>query len=318
MPMMSHRLKILFLICFLLPVTGYAASQASPSNKPVSAATALSPAAPEIVIGPGDEVQVTVYDVKSLSGTVRVSQNGNINLPLIGKTHLAGLTADEAAHRIQAKLKGGGFVLYPQVTVMISQYATQGADVMGQVRKPGIYPTLGSRTLLNMLTLAGGVTPSAGKLVTIIHKDDPRHPIYLALAQNAAGLKLQANPIIQPGDTIIVQKSGIIYILGDVKRPGGYLIDNNESLTLMEAISLAGGNTATSKLKDARLIRKLPAGREEIKLNLKKVYRGKEADLKVKDGDILYVPSSSIKTFIYHGFTGIATTANTAVYASHY
>lgn len=318
MLMMSHRLKILFLICFLLPVTSYAASQVGPASKPDHATNALNPAAPEIVIGPGDELQIAVYDVKSLSGTVRVSQNGNVNLPLIGKTHLAGLTAEEAANRIQEKLKTGGFVLYPQVSVAISQYATQGADVMGQVRNPGIYPTLGSRTLLNMLTLAGGVTRSAGKLVTIIHKDDPHHPVYLALAQNAAGLKLQANPIIQPGDTIIVQKSGIVYILGDVKRPGGYLLDNNERLTLMEAISLAGGNTVTSNLKNARLIRKLPAGREEIKLNLKKVYRGKEADLKVKNGDILYIPSSAVKTFVYHGFAGIATTANTAVYAAHY
>ncbi len=311
--------KFVLSICLLLFVPSWACAQSpATANESQAPAPARLQPAPAIVIGPGDTLQVKVFDVQSLSGTFRVSQKGNIDLPLIGRLRAEGRTADDLAAYIQTELKQKGFVLNPQVTVLVTQYATQGADVMGQVRKPGIYPTLGSRTLLDMLTLAGGVTPSAGKLVTIIHRNDPHHPVYLALAQNAAGLKLQANPVIRPGDTIIVQKSGIIYILGDVGHPGGYLIDNNEHLTLMQALSLAGGNRATSRMKDVRLIRKTKVGKEEIRLNLKKIYRGKEADIAVKDGDILYVPSSNLKTFIYHGFSGIATTANTAVYAAHY
>lgn len=318
-------LKFALLICLLLSFVGHAFAQPEGRSRvEVSKSDALQSAvsaeqsAPSIVIGPGDTLNVNVFDISGLSGQFRVSQKGQIDLPLIGKLRVAGLTANRAAAVIQQKLKTGGFVLNPQVTVLVSQYATQGADVLGEVNRPGIYPTLGSRRLLDMLTLAGGVKPSAGKLVTIIHRKDPHHPVYLALAQNAAGLKLQANPVILPGDTIVVQKSGIVYILGDVNRPGGYLIDNNERLSLLEALTLAGGNTVTSNLKDVRLIRKLPSGKEEVKLNLKKIYRGKEADITMNDGDIVYVPSSNVKTFIYRGFTGIAATANTAVYASQY
>lgn len=314
--MMSRRFALV--MCFLLSVACYTFAQSGATPPSDAATVSSSDSAPTILIGPGDTLIVTVFDIKELSGSFRVSQQGQVNLPLIGKVQVAGLTAGEAAAKIQSLLKTGGFVLHPEVSVLITEYATQGANVMGQVLRPGIYPTLGSRTLLDMLTLAGGVTPSAGKLVTIIHRDDPRHPVYLALAQNAAGLKMQANPVIQPGDTIIVQKSGIIYVLGDVNRPGGYLIDNNEPLTLMQALSLAGGNTVTAKLRDVRLIRKMKVGKEEIKLNLKKIYEGKEADIDVADGDVLYIPSSGVKTFIYQGFSGVSSAASTAVYAVRY
>lgn len=312
---MSHRFALL--ICLLLPLASVAPAQARVHRPAPAESSSANEGAPAILIGPGDTLDVTVYDIQDLSGQFRVSQKGQIDLPLIGKSRMEGLTADQAAALIQQKLKDGGFVLHPQVTVLVSQYATQGANVMGEVQAPGIYPTLGSRRLLDMLTLAGGVKPSAGKLVTIIHRDDPHHPVYLTLAQNAAGLKVQANPVIRPGDTIVVQKSGIIYVLGDVQRPGGYLIDNNEQLSLVQALSLAGGNTITSNLKDVRLIRKIASGKEMVTLNLKKIYDGKEADIAVNDGDILYVPSSTLKTFIYRGFAGIATTANTALNAAH-
>ena len=315
--MMSRRIALSMYLLLVVVSSGFAQIHASSH----SAEVGHSPAdqqAPAISIGPGDSILVTVFDIRELSGEFRVSQSGQVDMPLIGKVTIAGLTADQAAAEIQAKLKDGGFVLHPQVTVLISQYATQGADVMGQVARPGIYPTLGSRRLLDMITLAGGVTNSAGNLVTIIHRNDPHHPVYLALAQNAQGYKLQANPVILPGDTIVVQKSGIVYVLGDVGRPGGYLINNNEPISLMQALSLAGGNTVTSDIRDVRLIRKVHSGTEEIKLNLKKIFLGKEADIAVNDGDIVYIPSSNLKTFIYHGFNGLMTTANTAVFAGQY
>lgn len=315
--MMSRRLALS--ICLLLTiVSGGLAQTSASSQSAIAANSSLSQQAPAITIGPGDVITVAVFDISELSGEFRVSQSGQVDLPLIGKVNVAGLTADQAAMEIQEKLKSGGFVLHPQVTVLISQYTTQGADVMGQVSKPGIYPTLGRRRLLDMITLAGGVTDSAGNLVTIIHRKDPHHPEHLALAQTAQGYKLQANPVILPGDTIVVQKSGIVYILGDVGRPGGYLINNNEPLSLVQALTLAGGNTVTSDIKDVRLIRKVRSGKEEIKLNLKRIYLGKEADIAVDDGDIVYVPSSNVKTFIYRGFNGLMTTANTAVFASQY
>jgi polysaccharide biosynthesis/export protein len=274
---------------------------------------------PVIRIGPGDIVDVEVFNIPELSGTVRVGQDGDANLPVLGPIHLAGLGAEAASRFVESELRRRGLVLEPKVTVSISEFATQGANVMGEVRSPGIYPTLGSRTLLDMISLAGGVSTSAGKLVTIIHRSDPHHPVYVALAQNAAGLKDQRNPIILPGDTIVVARAGIIYVIGDVGRPGGYLIDNNEKVSLMQALTLAGGSTQTSKLSQARLIRKLPTGREEIKLDLKRIYYGKEADVSVQDGDILFVPSSFFKSLGYRGIEAAITIAtDVAVYAPGY
>lgn len=309
-------------ICLLLlSATACHAQSQTVSPDVASLNSSAATAAPAIEIGPGDILDVKVYDIPELSGQFRVSQTGRIDMPLIHKVKVAGLTADESASMIAHKFKSGGYVLHPQVIVQVTMFLTQGADVMGQVHTPGIYPTLGTRRLLDMLTLAGGVTPSAGNLVTIIHRKDPHHPVYLALAQSAAGYRVQKNPVILPGDTIVVQKSGIVYIMGAVGRPGGYLVNNNERLTLMEAISLAGGTTVTSKMKDVRLIRKVNSGKEVIRLNLKKIYQGKEADVAINDGDIVFIPTSAVKAFVYQGFSGLSTVANTAnstLYAAHY
>jgi polysaccharide biosynthesis/export protein len=169
------------------------------------------------------------------------------------------------------------------------------------VRAPGLYPTLGSRRLLEMIALAGGVTPTAGKAVTILHRGDPQHPLNVALVQNIDTLSSQQNPVIFPGDTIVIGKAGIIYILGAVAKPGGYLVDNNEHLSLLQAVTLAGGWVTTASLSQVRLVRKVPEGREEIKLDLKHMAYGRQADITVNNNDILFVPSSVLKTFAYQG-----------------
>jgi polysaccharide export outer membrane protein len=313
--------KWMLSVCLLALSVTFVQAESPKSQLAGTSSGSTVTASPAIEIGAGDVLDVKVYDVPELSGEFRVSQDGYIDIPLIHKIRVIGLTADESASLIAQRFKSGGFVLHPQVMVAVVQYTSQGADLMGEVRKPGIYPTLGTRRLLDMLTLAGGVTPSAGNLVTIIHRKDPHHPVYLALAQSAAGYRLQRNPVILPGDTIIVQKSGIVYIMGAVGRPGGYLVNNNEPLTLMEAISLAGGTTVTSKIKEVRLIRKVHSGKEIVRLNLDKIYKGKEADVAVNDGDIVFVPTSAVKSFIYQGFGGISSIANTAnstLYAVRY
>ncbi|HZD49111.1 MAG TPA: polysaccharide biosynthesis/export family protein, partial [Silvibacterium sp.] len=131
---------------------------------------------PTIAIGAGDQIDVEVFDTPELSGPVRVSQTGEINLPVLGNIHVAGLTPNQAARKIEAALKSHGILIEPHVTVAIAEYASQGATVTGEVRNPGLYPTLGSRRLLDMIALAGGVSPTAGRIATIIHRDDPHHP----------------------------------------------------------------------------------------------------------------------------------------------
>ena len=195
----------------------------------------------------------------------------------------------------------------------IAEYATQGATVTGEVHTPGVYPTLGSRRLLDMIALAGGVAPTAGRVATIIHRDDPQHPHDVHLVANNNALDAQENPVIYPGDTVVIDKAGIIYIMGDVGKAGGYLIDNNEHLSLLQALTLAGGWTKTSAQSKVILIRKVPQGREEIKLDVSHVVHGEQADIKVANGDIVYVPSSIGKIFAYQGIGAVVQGAEQAI-----
>jgi len=292
-------------------------ADSAPAQDSAQAQTAMRP--PTITIGPGDQIDVQVFDTPELSAAARVSQTGEANLPILGNVQVAGLTPNLAARKIESELKSRGILLDPHVTVAIAEYASQGATITGEVHAPGVYPTLGSRRLLDMIALAGGVSNSAGRVASIVHRDDPQHPVNIVLVPNNNALSAQANPVIMPGDTVVVGKAGIIYVLGDVGKAGGYLIDNNERLTLLQALSLAGGWTRTSAQSKVILIRKVPEGREEIKLDLSHMVHGTLADIAVSNGDILYVPSSIGKIFAYQGISAAVQGAQQAlVYGAVY
>ncbi len=270
---------------------------------------------PAIDIGPGDLLDIEVFDTPELSTHVRVTQDGFANLPVIGRIELSGLNADQAARAIEDELRRRNLLLEPHVTVFITEYASQGATLTGEVRQPGIYPTLGKRRLLDMLAIAGGLSSTAGKTVSIIHRDDPDHPQNIALQAGPDHLAAQLNPEIFPGDTIVVAKAGVVYIVGDVAKAGGFLVDNNDPLSTAQAISLAGGPNRTASLSKTRLIRKVDGGRQEYVLDLAKLLKGEQADLPLKDGDIIWVPSSQLKTFGYRGIeAAIAITTGLVIY----
>ncbi len=281
---------------------GPSATPASPqAGAQIGSQTGTDEQAPSILIGPGDLLNVVVFETPELSSSVRVNQNGDASLPVLGAVHLAGLNSQEASSALEDAYRTRGLLLNPHVTVSETEFASQGASVLGEVRAPGVYPTLGSRRLLDMISLAGGVSNTAGRLASIVHRNDSEHPVQIALQPTPAALHAQVNPVIQPGDTVIIAKAGVIYVVGDVLRPGGILVDNNERLSVIEALSLAGGMNKTAALSQTRLVRKLPAGREEVGLDLKHILYGKQADILVSDGDILYVPSSFGKTLLYRG-----------------
>lgn len=265
-------------------------------------------------VGPGDVLDVEVFDTPELSlATARVGDDGAITLPVLGVVQVAGLNVNQTARKIESALRARGIMLQPHVTVSIVENATEGATLLGEVRTPGVYPTIGGRRLLDLIALAGGLAPTAGKIVTIAHRDDPHHPVTVRLVPNAADLGAQHNPVIQPGDTVMVGRAGIVYILGDVKKPGGFLVDNNEHISLIQALTLAGGWNKEAALSKARLIRKVPQGHEELKLDLKHVIQGEQADVRVENGDILYVPSSLGKTLAYRGLEAVIAAAQTSV-----
>ena len=273
---MKNRAAPALVILMAWSVLG-SASSGRGQVSPLAAAPSTSMQA--INIGAGDLLDVQVFDTSDLSTKARVSQNGDINLPVFGFIHVAGLSTDQAASTIENALRDKGLMIEPHVTVAISEYASQGATLTGEIRTPGIYPTLGSRTLMDMIALAGGLQATAGKSVSIIHRDDPQHPLTVTLQPNVASMSAQENPVIRPGDTVFIGKAGIIYIIGDVTRPGGFLVDNNERLTLIQALALAGGATRTAGTGSSRPIRQVPPGRGEIALDLKKIFHSKKPDL---------------------------------------
>jgi polysaccharide export outer membrane protein len=312
---------LVFALCFGIAVAGWgqsdpvtpAPSQSDSAQTGAAQADQQSSRPPTIAIGAGDQLDVEVFDTPELSGASRVSQTGEINIAVLGNVQVAGLTPNQAARKIEAELKSHGILIDPHVTVAISEYASQGATVTGQVHAPGVYPTVGNRRLLDMIALAGGVAPTAGRVATIIHRDDPQHPHDVHLVANNNALDAQENPVIYPGDTVVIDKAGIIYIMGDVGKAGGYLIDNNEHLSLLQALTLAGGWTRTSAQSKVILIRKVPQGREEIKLDVSHVVHGEQADIKVANGDIVYIPSSIGKIFAYQGIAAVVQGAEQAV-----
>jgi polysaccharide biosynthesis/export protein len=303
------------IVCIFLAALCGAAVPGRAQSSPVRSAGAqatqvdqlLQPLQP-LRIGNGDLLDITVFDTPELIRKVRVSNDGNILLPLIGVVHVAGMTADQAVMAIRDKLIAGKYVKDPEVSVLISEYATQGVSVLGEVKKPGIYPATGTHRLEDYLSMAEGLTDSAGARVSITHRNAPDSPQIVAISSrldaNPGG-----NPVIQSGDTIFVPKAGEIFVVGDVVRQGGFLMDHDEHLTIIQAIALAQGAGRAAALDRARILRKTSAGWMEIPVQVKKILDLKAKDVALQDNDILYIPISGVRSSLNRGMDAILQSA---------
>jgi polysaccharide biosynthesis/export protein len=243
-------------------------------------------------LGVGDLLEMSVYGVPDLSIKTRISSNGEMYCPLIGYTHVAGLTAQEAEELIQTRLSA--FVKNPQVALLVTEYASEGASVLGAVARPGVYPVLGQQRLFDLISAAGGLSDKAGRSLTVTHRSDPDKTITVDLSRNLKD-NPETNVQVFPGDTIIVQKADIIYVVGDVAKPSGFLMEGG-GLTVLQAVALAGGTTRTAKLGGAKILRKTAGGgMTETPVELKKILQAKAPDLPLQADDILVVPSSTGK-----------------------
>jgi polysaccharide biosynthesis/export protein len=273
-----------------------ATDQADPaevSSKP------LSPNEPSALqIGTGDLLEISVstgFGAPEVNWKGRVSSSGEISLPLLGSFHVSGLAADQAEAMIKKAYKDAEILKDPQVSVFISQYASQGVSVLGEVAKPGVYPVMTSRRLLDLISEAGGLTPLAGKTIAITHRGKPVE-VQTVLLPRDPSQTLADNVDIFPGDTIVVGKAGVIYVVGAVGKPGGFTMDANEGLTVLQAIALAQGSKPEASSDKSKLIRKTAAGREEIPIPLNQILSSNAPDLKLQADDIVFVPTSKTKT----------------------
>jgi polysaccharide export outer membrane protein len=296
------------------------------SQAAVSAATGTQTKAPESTkdagdqsaltkLGPGDLLEVNVYNVPELATKARVSNSGDVYLPLVDYVHVDGLTQEEAQTVIEKRLEAGGFVRSPHVTIFVDEASSQGVTVIGEVAKPGIYPDVVDHKLYEVISEAGGFTTSASRKIAIIRHDKPE-PIRIDLPRNLAD-DLSGNVDVMPGDTITVPRAPIIYVVGDVSRPTGLLVDNG-TLTVMQAIALAGGTNHTAKLGGVRIIRKTPTGNTEMLVHLKQMLEAKAPDVTLQADDILFVPVSGVRVAAARtAEAAIALATTVTIYAVH-
>ena len=292
--------SMLFIACFLCAVTGGTCAAQNES----------------LLIGPGDMVQVDVLDTPEMSQQVRVTDGGNIPLAYVGTIHVAGDTPGAAAARIQEALKQGGIMRHPEVTVRVQEYATQDVAVLGQVHSPGSYPIATPQTILKVLSLAGGVLDTADRHIVVKRwATQEKIDYYLS---NDPSRAFESVVIVHPGDTVLVTRAPVVYILGDVNRPGGYAIATNDShLTLLQAVAMAGSANKTSVQSRVRLIRKTPNGVSERPLRLDQIEKGKRDDIELQADDIVYVPFSWMKNLAVNSSSIAASTAGAAMYGIH-
>ena len=255
----------------------------------------------DLRIGIGDLLQITMFGTQDFNSDFRVSPSGDISLPPLGMVHVAGLSTSEAERSIEDQLHEGGFYREPRVSVFQKEYATQGVSILGEVKNPGVYPLLADRHLLDLLSQAGGLTPNASKTISVTHVGAST-PSVVTLSKDPE-LAATSNPAILPGDTVVVATAGVVYVIGDVNKPGGFVI--NDNLTVLQALALAGGNTPMAALDKAQVVRQVKGTRESVPISLKRILNGRDKDIRLQPEDILFIPSSAGKNAVSRSMQAI-------------
>lgn len=281
-------------------------TNASPTTPAGKDALTLPGSQTDLVIGSGDLLEVSVYDAPEFDRQVRVNGEGEISLPLLGSVKITGLTIRQTEQLLEQRLSAGQYFTNPRVSVFAKEYASQGISVLGEVRKPGIYPMLGVHTLLDVISAAGGTTSTAGNLVSITHRQAPSQP---EAVKYDPSNNSYSNVQLLPGDTVVVSRAGIVYVVGDVHLPSSIVLDRPE-LTVLQAIAMAQGTNPTAAANNAKLIRKTGSGRQELPLPLKKIIAGKSPDLALQADDIIFVPVSTGKVAAHRSLEAILQTAS--------
>jgi polysaccharide biosynthesis/export protein len=286
-----------------MPAPKSAPARAQEQTGPETAADNSVNSTGDLRFGVGDLLEISVYGVPELSTKARIGNSGDVYLPLIDYVHVEGLTPEQAQGVIEKRLADGGFVNNPHVQIFVAENASQSVTMLGEVAHPGPYTVIGQRRLYDVISAAGGLTDKAGRTVTIAHRSSPNRPVTIHLAEGLAQTA-ESNVPVAAGDTIVVQRAGIVYAVGDVNRPSGFLIDNAD-LTVLKLIALAGGTTRTAKLNSAKILRKTPDGIKQMPIQLKKILQAKVPDVPMQSDDILFVPGSAAKAAAYRGTESI-------------
>jgi polysaccharide export outer membrane protein len=300
----KFSLVIASLVLFLAAVKGPAkdlpGAQASADSTGMSAAT----------LGPDDEMTLAAPEIDELDKRIlRVQGDGMVNVPLIGPLKAEGLTPQEFQINLTNALKSQ--FRNPQISFTSINVKSKPVSVLGAVNRPGVQQADGERSLLEMLSMAGGLRPDAGPVVKVTRASSDASTFPPEVRPTLSGDSVTAqisignlfdgkapaeNVSIHPGDVITVPKAKMVYVIGDVVKAGGFVLGESDELTVLRALSKAEGLGSFADTAHARILRAGPNGqRVEQEFDLKKLLNGKSEDLRLQADDILFIPNSTAK-----------------------
>lgn len=250
----------------------------------------------EYRIGPKDLLEIRVFGLDELDSTVRVSEEGNITLPLVGEVEVEGLTSAELERKLKSLLEEN-WLRDAQVTIFIVEYQSKKVSVLGAVREQGSYELLGRQTLLQVISQAGGLTPEAGNEIIVIRQQEDGNNAALKIPLEKLVLEgdVNLNIPLQPNDiiNIPIDKLINIYVFGQVRNPGALELKKSNIPTLLQAIAQAGGFSERASKTGVLIKRKDENDQEkEIRINVKDIIKGKLDDVQLKENDIVFVPET--------------------------
>ncbi|MBV9268324.1 MAG: polysaccharide biosynthesis/export family protein [Acidobacteriaceae bacterium] len=269
-------------------------------------------------LGPGDRIALHVPDLEEEIGNepYLINLAGDLDVPLVGRVHAAGLTVDKLQTQIMAQLKGN--LRNPTVAVFIAEFGSQPVSVLGAVTSPGVRQIRGRKTLFEVLSEAGGLRNDAGNTIKITRRKE-WGPIPLpnatadtsgdfTIAEISARSVVQAsnpqeNILVRPHDVISVPQAEMIYVIGAVKRSGGFVLNERDHISVLQALSMAQGLERTAASSQAKILRtqKGLTTPIEIPINVKQILSGKASDVALNVNDILFVPNSAAKSAALRG-----------------
>src|SRR2546425_10260676 len=306
------RMTLLLAVAVLMPGSGSSgpasvladdSSQSPPAPPPPATMApletgvdlALPPtvAGPDHPVGPEDLLEISVFEIPELNRTVRVSEKGTISLPLLGEMEVKGLTAMQLEDHLRQALSQK-YLQDPQVSVFVREFGSKKVSVIGAVGKPGVYEMLGPRTLLQILSEAGGLEKEAGSHLYVIRAapEGTAQTIPVRVGDLLMNRNPELNLAVQPGDVISVpiDRPIYIYVDGAVKTPGRLEELASRPISLLQAIAKAGGVSERANLKAIQILRRASDGTQgDLRVNLKRIRQGKEPDPMLEEGDVVVV-----------------------------
>jgi len=260
--------RLAVVIAMLAIATGLVRGQQKPDDSPAT----------DYIVGPQDVLTITSYDQADLSGKFTIEADGTFTYPLIGRFRAGGLTLRQVEDGLKKRLIDGGYFVKPQITVAVETYKSQKIFVVGEVRTPGTYPLSGSMNLVEALARAGSTLPTASGEAVIVHagenasgptlptRDDPANIVRVDLKDLQKGIFSQ-NATLRDGDTIFVPRAESVYVFGQVRNPGAYPLQQ-QNTSVLQALSLAGGVTDKGSTNRIQIVRIVNGQKKEINVKL--------------------------------------------------